>query len=255
MTLHDEETRLVNPCKKFLKFSGETLSYYDKEKGENVEVKTPVEFVSLIELKAMSGFDEKHSCGIFSNEVEKLGDQLMKVVSFKGGDIVCGLYGDIKDRAKAAGARFTASVYALMDGELVNFQLRGAALKGWIDKKPGTKFKVASFEEGKKGSVKFSIPVFEPIAFKSDKEKKEARVALDDLMVNYLSKYWAQKQEELQVYSNNPINSDEVVRNNGLTDAEVRAMKKQVREDGKKDPDELREQILKDAPTEDNLPF
>lgn len=263
MTLRDEETRLENPCKKFLKFSSKKVSYYDKEKKENVEVKTPFEFTALIQLSAMSGFDEANQCGIYSNEVEKLGEQLMKVVSFKGGDIACGLYGDIKDKAKGKGARYTASVYGLLDGELVNLQLRGASLQGWIEKTPGTKFKVGAYTEGKKGAIKYDIPTFEPVSFKDEEEKKAARDALDDLMKNYLHKYWAQKQEENETFFNNGFNTD-VVMGGGMSDVEARKADKAEMREAKKAHKEstggvvgkaLLEAIEKDSPTEEDLPF
>lgn len=266
MTLHDDEARLINPCTKFLRFSGKKVSYYDKEKKQNIEVKTPVTFVALIELSAISGFDEANNCGIYSNEVEKLSEQLMKVRSFKGGDLVCGLYGDIKDKAKVAGGRFTKSVYGLMDGELVNFQLRGASLKGWIDKAPGTKFQIKEFEEGKKGSVTYFVPVFTPQKFEDEKEKKAARETLDSLMNDYLQPYWTQKQEELAIFHSNGFNTDVSV-GSGVSDAEQRkadrAVAKDIRAGAKKlakereglEGDALREAILKDSPSEDDLPF
>tara|TARA_R110002153_G_scaffold51460_7_gene144736 strand:- start:7703 stop:8437 length:735 start_codon:yes stop_codon:yes gene_type:complete len=226
MTFHDDETRLVNPCKKFLKFSGEKVSYYDKEAKENVPVPLPFKFIALIDLKAISGFDEAHNCGIFSNEIQNLGQQFMKVRSFKGGDIACGLYSDIKDKAKAAGGRFTCSVYGLLDGELVNLQLRGAALSGWIDKQPGTKFELGKFTKGKKGSVSYSIPTFSPAAFDDDDEKKLARETLDDLMTNYLQPYWAKNQEELAVFHSNPLNDDVAL---GKVAEHIKATKQEIK--------------------------
>lgn len=208
MTIDDQETRLINPCKKFLRFSDDKVVYYDKEKKENVEVKLPLVFTGLVQCAAVTGFDEPNGCGIFSNEVKNTTQQLLKVRSQKGGDIACGYYQDIKDRVKAAGGKFTAQLYCLIGDELARLDMRGAALQSWMGKENGTKYSISEFKKEKKGKVEYFVPVFKVEKFEKEDEKKAARDAWDKLMKGYLHPLWEKNQKELEVFHSNPMNED-----------------------------------------------
>lgn len=133
----------ASPIKRYLSFSGNTglFSYYDKEAKENVEL----EEVSLIVLDvraSVTGYNSGAKASISSNMVAEIGNEPLTVQSWKDGKkqlIAEGLYKDIKAVVKEAGGKFTTNVIALADvgdgnGEqVVNLQLSGSALNGWIE--------------------------------------------------------------------------------------------------------------------------
>lgn len=133
----------ASPIKRYLSFSGNTglFSYYDKEEGGNVEL----EELSLIVLDvraSVTGYNSGAKASISSNMVAEIGNNPLVVQSWKDGKkqlIAEGLYKDIKPVVKEAGGKFTTNVIALADvgdgnGEqVVNLQLSGSALNGWIE--------------------------------------------------------------------------------------------------------------------------
>ena len=173
-----------SPVKKYLSWSSteKCFKYYDKEQGKDVLLKLPLKFVHLDELATIKGWDEKSESGIYSNEVRSTKLEQLNIRSFKGGEIIKGIYQDIKLRVQAAGGVYHASMYVFLNGEVVNLSFKGAALMGWSDfakdnRKSflGNTIEVLTASEGKKGAVKFYSPVFTlgaPIAL-SDSEKAE----------------------------------------------------------------------------------
>jgi len=183
-----------NPCTKFIDYHGDdgTFTYYDKESEEKVQIDTPIYFAVLDELSTITGFNEKHGCGIYSNEVNSLTHEILRVKTFKGGESVIGLYKDIKDNIKAMGGKFTKSVYALLihedqSTEFVNFKFKGAAFSAWLDKKFNPLnfiVGISEFAEEKKGKNVYQVPVFKP--FKSNAELDKAAMQQDKLFQEYL---------------------------------------------------------------------
>jgi len=121
-----------NPAKKFIEFKKGKFVYYDKAQEKNIGLKYPVEFVVLDELTTIKGWHGTDECGITSNEVHNTTKEELSVRTYQGRDIAKGLYANIKDTIKAAGGKYTRSLYAMMEGELVNFQLKGLAFSQWI---------------------------------------------------------------------------------------------------------------------------
>lgn len=133
----------ANPIKRYLSFSGSTglFSYYDKDSKDNVEL----ESLSLIVLDvraSVTGYNSGAKAQVSSNMVENIGNDVLTVQMWKDGKrslIAEGVYKDIKATIKEAGGKFTTNVIALADvgdgnGEqIVNLQLTGSALNGWID--------------------------------------------------------------------------------------------------------------------------
>lgn len=160
-----------NPAKYFLEWKSDEkcFSYYDKEKSENKLVKLPFKFLVLKQMNAVKGWHDKSGSGIFSNEVSKISEEPITVKSFKGGKIAEGYYKDIKQTIKDAGGHYVRSIYIMTEkGEMLNLQLKGAAVKGWGDftEKAFKRLEdewvsVVDALEDKKGSIKFSIPVFQ----------------------------------------------------------------------------------------------
>lgn len=181
---------IESPVKKYLSWSSndKCFKYYDKEQGKDVLVKTPLTFVHLDELATIKGWDEKSESGIYSNEVRSTRLEELNVRSFKGGELVKGIYQDIKLRVQAAGGVFHTSIYVFLNGEVVNLSFKGAALMGWSDflkenRKSllGNTVEILSASEGKKGAVKFSTPVFtvgKPISLSENEKAEEAYISL-----------------------------------------------------------------------------
>ena len=188
MSIADRFRSAPNPAQKFIKFKNGKFQYWDKEKEQNIEVPLPVQFDVVDELATVTGWHDSSQSGVYSNEVHNTGVEQLNVRSFKGGDIARGFYGEIKDTAKAAGGRYTKSVYALLDGELVNFHFTGAALSAWIGKEKGEAYEVKELEEGKKGATTYKIPVFAPTPLQDEKKALEVYEELKTYLVEYKKK-------------------------------------------------------------------
>lgn len=161
------EPKISNPCKKFIEFSGSKgiFQYWDKETKSNIEVKFPIQFIVLDELSTIKGYSYATQSGIFSNEVHNLNKEDLHVRTFKGNQSRSGKYADIKADIAAMGGKFHKSIYVgIVNGddiELANFQLKGAAMKAWIDKEVNATMVSVVVEDckpGKNGKVAYKIP-------------------------------------------------------------------------------------------------
>lgn len=187
-----------NPATKFMewKSNDKAFSYYNKETKENVVVPIPFKFLTLMEFHTVKGWNDASESAIYSNEVKFIGQEELTVKSFKGGEIASGLYKDIKGKVQAAGGHYTKSIYAMMeDGTIVNFQLKGSAVKEWgeFTQKSRSRLsdewvEVTEAKEQKKGSVKYSTPVFMFNTSLNDKQNDMAD-ACYDILKAYMDKY------------------------------------------------------------------
>jgi len=205
------------------KIKGGTWQYYDKDAEEKVNIKLPLTFALLNQdLVAFKGYDEKNKRGVWSNEVKdkdhvvNLRTKDEKLMSFKLSE-----YKVNKDTITGYGGKYTKSVYiaVLVQGkfEIWNLQLSGSSLTGAIDmdnpspdeKEDGwfgfTKVNksklysnfidVAGFKPKKKGSSKFTIPVYSV-----GSEIEEGDVAtlneLDGQLNEYLAYYFKRPETE-----------------------------------------------------------
>jgi hypothetical protein len=218
---------LKNPCQKFIDFKSDKgkFFYYDKAKEEQIEIPLPIYFVVLDELVTISGFNKRHDCGIYSNEVRSTAHDIMRVKTFKGGESVTGLYNDVKDTIKAMGGKFTKSVYALKvskkeDPELVNFKFKGASFSAWLDQKNFTEnalVGITGLKEESNGNTKYKVPVFKFYAL-SD-ELLETAIEEDKKLQEYLKVYLSQiPEKEIAEADKNddPDEVDETVVNSAL---------------------------------------
>jgi len=181
---------IESPVKKYLSWSSndKCFKYYDKEQAKDVLVNIPLTFVHLDELATIKGWDEKSESGIYSNEVRSTRLEELNVRSFKGGELIKGIYQDIKLRVQGAGGVFHTSIYVYLNGEVVNLSFKGAALMGWSDfakenRKAfgGNTIEILTAADGKKGAVKFSTPVFtlgKPIGLTENEKAEDAYSAL-----------------------------------------------------------------------------
>jgi hypothetical protein len=195
---------LDHPCKKFIEYSADdgTFFWYNKETEKKVQIETPIYFVVLDELSVITGFSKKYKCGIFSNEIHKLTEEILRVRTFKAGELIIGKYQDIRDNIIAIGGKFTKSVYALMilneemETELVNFKFKGAAFSAWLDKKfrvDKSIVGVSEFVEEVNGKNTYMVPVFKP--YKMNPAILEQALEVDKILQEYLKAYKAQQPE------------------------------------------------------------
>jgi hypothetical protein len=188
----------TNPAAKFIdwKSNDKCFSYYDKETKENVSLPLPFKFLVLDELHTIKGWNDATQSAIYSNEVKWISKDELIVKPFKGNEIAKGLYKDIKEKVKSAGAHYVKSVYCMLeDGSIANLQLKGAACQSYGDFTAKTRSRlsdewveVSNAAEGKKGAVKYTTPEFKFQKCLSDSEADLADEAFNTLE-SYLKTY------------------------------------------------------------------
>ena len=204
-----------NPATKFLEWKSKQkcFGYFDKskgEKGENVLIELPIKFQFLEEFHTIKGYHEASESSIYSNEIKTMKEELT-VKSFKlKTPITKGLYKNIKHEVKSAGGKYGKSVYAIFNGEIVNFQLYGASITPFIfytsgDKKTNVKghahlletnfIEVNEFVDKKKGANKYTEPVFSLGETFTTDENNFANEKYKDI-VAYFDKYTKEDVEE-----------------------------------------------------------
>jgi len=196
------EPKQSNPATKFIDFRDGQFVYYDKEKQDNVTISLPIYFIVLDELSTISGYCEKHNCGIFSNEVHRVTDEVLNVRTFKGNEQIIGLYKDISDSVARIGGKYTKSVYALLldknkEPELVNFRFRGAAFSAWLDKKFNPEKYITAIvgtHEATKGKTIYQVPEFDK--FNLTPAHNEKAIEADKQLQKYLKTYKAIQVEK-----------------------------------------------------------
>lgn len=189
------KSKAESPVVKYLSWSSndKCFTYWDKASSSNKKVALPFKMIHLADMSTIKGWHDASSSGIYSNEVKSTKTEELNVRAFKGGELIKGLYRDIKDRVNALGGDYHASIYGFANGEIINISLKGAALKAWSDFAAenrssflGSNIHFAGALDSKKGSVKFSVPVCEvgaPISLSDNEASEEAHTKL----TNYFS--------------------------------------------------------------------
>jgi hypothetical protein len=161
---------IQSPVKKYLSWSSneKCFTYWDKEAKENKKLALPVKFIHYDEFATIKGWHDPSNSGIYSNEVKSTKTEKLVVRTFSNKILADGLYQDIKPSVNSAGGDYHVSLYAEMNGEIINISLKGAALGTWSNfSKDHRKFFLGSYinvigaQDEKKGSVKYSVPVFQ----------------------------------------------------------------------------------------------
>lgn len=193
----------TSPVTKYLnwKSNEKAFSYYDKEQGKNVLVELPIKFLFLEHYHTVKGWNDASESGIYSNEVYSIGKEELNVKAFKGGEIASGLYKDIKERIKNAGAVYHRSIYAMNEqGEIINIQLKGIGVKAYSDFYNDNNhlldnqwIEINSAKDGKKGSIKFSSPEFTIGSNITKPEDKMANECADKLQ-SYMDTYFGRNE-------------------------------------------------------------
>ena len=196
----------TSPVTKYLnwKSNDKSFAYYDKEQGKNVLVELPIKFLFLEHYHTVKGWNDASESGIYSNEVYSIGKEELSVKAFKGGEIGKGLYKDIKEQIKNAGAVYHRSVYGMLpDGSLVNFQLKGSGVKAYSDFYNENNhlldnqwIEINQAKEGKKGAVKYTTPEFK---IGSNITKAEDKLAIESasLLQGYMDTYFGRNDVEV----------------------------------------------------------
>jgi len=207
-------TSTSTPVTQYLnwKSNDKAFAYYDKEKGENVLVQLPLKFLFLEHYHTVKGWNDASESGIYSNEVYSIGKEELSVKAFKGGEVGNGLYRDIKENIKNAGAVYHRSVYGMLpDGKLINLQLKGSGVKAYSDFYNDNNhlldnqwIEINKADEGKKGAVKYSTPSFEIGSNINKAEDKLANECAGSLET-YMDSYFGRDEAKEEVEGDNPF--------------------------------------------------
>lgn len=187
-----------NPTKIFMEWASndKTFKFYNKEKKENVLLELPFKFLALMEMHTVKGWNDASESAIYSNEVKFIGTEELTVKSFKGGLIAKGLYKEIKEQIKGAGAHYTKSIYVMLeDGTIANLQLKGSVVREWGEFTKKTRARlfdewveVKEALEMKKGSIIYTVPTF---LFNTSLTNEEGKMADDswNILEEYIDRY------------------------------------------------------------------
>lgn len=189
--------RVPSPVKYFVAFNQEgNFSYWDKDTKERVSLGESVSFVVMDTRSAVGGWSDANSARIYSNKVKSVVTEEFTVRCGKE-TLQKGLWADIKDKAKGAGAKFCTEVFALMqiNGELqpVQIDFMGSSLGDWMNfvEEMGGPWSVYKSlivatrgEERKKGKT-----LYYGINFTTEDLDTEASTAADEFNDNKLQPY------------------------------------------------------------------
>jgi len=163
------KTAVESPVTAYLNWSSndKCFTYWNKETSQMSKVALPVTLIHFDEFATIKGFHDKSNSSIFSNEVKSTKFEELTVRSYKGGELAKGLYADIKAKVNEIGGSYHTSLYALSNGKIINIAMKGAVVQAWSEFTKenrknflGNFIEINSSLDAKKGSVKYSVPVF-----------------------------------------------------------------------------------------------
>lgn len=205
-------TDLVNPAQRFFEWSGGngTVTYYDRETKENIEVPLPFRFLVLDKVAQVGGGIDRNGQyeGFWSNAIRNTKTQPITVRS-KSGVEAQGLYDQIKG---TPGVKWITGLYIAYhddDGTLIigYLKIKGAALNAWIEFTKAHKniykgaFGITGSKKAKKGTNTYYEPVFEHFP-KVSEESDKAAIELDVHLQEYLTAYFAREGVEVEYTGN-----------------------------------------------------
>lgn len=201
-------TELVNPASRFFDWSGSTgtVVYYNKDKGENIEVDMPFNFLVLEAVSQITGGIDNGSKyeGFWSNAVMNTKTQPFTVRSASG-VVAQGLYEQIKG---TPGIKYMRGLYVMFFDEdkqpqIGYVRIKGAALTAWIEFTKAHRdiyagaFAITDSKKCKKGSTTYYEPVFKHFAKVSDEAEAQAIDLHKHLLTTYLEPYFAQQAQPM----------------------------------------------------------
>jgi hypothetical protein len=199
--------QVTNPVKKYLKWDSEkkAFGYWSKDLSKTIHIPIPTKLVFLKQLACIRGFHEPSNSGIYSNEVSffDLKKAELDVRTFGKKQIAKGTYDKIKGDVIASGGKFSSSIYAYMDGELVCLQLVGSSYSAWYDfsntessKMSHSYLVVEGSVDKKKGKTLYSEPIFVIGDAISKEDSAKADNAYDEFVAYLDAKGNAPKEQE-----------------------------------------------------------
>jgi predicted transcriptional regulator len=192
--------KTVNPARIVLRWSSEKKCFkaYNRETKDKFDIKIPFAFIVLDQLQRVTGYNENAGEGIFSNMVKETEAGIFKVKCYKANDFpIIGKWKDIKEKVSSRGGKWAKVIFAMAktkkddDFEIMEIELSGAAVSSYIntlkDPYDGAVI-VSKTEQGKKGSVTYTYPVFERKDITKDLEEK-AKIMDVELQeyINYMT--------------------------------------------------------------------
>lgn len=212
MSRSNPDVQLTNPAQRFFEWKGDagTLTYYDKEQKQNIEVKLPFRFLVLDEVVQVGGGVKRHGeyVGYFSNAIRSKhiahAPLIVKTRVDKFTTVEAeGVWSHIK--GTLPGAKYVKGLYVAFIGDDKVLQIgylkfKGAANSAWIEFNNANNhrnvcegaYTIKSRSEAKQNG---NTTYFEPVFGWTDnvsKESEEAAIALDQELQAYLEVYFAQ---------------------------------------------------------------
>lgn len=198
-----------SPVERWFEWKGAdgVLSWYDKEKKENVAVPAGFRFLVLDDLTTITGYNKK-SGGITSNEVRDVRSDELVVKYFKGGVIAKGLWSEIKKEVAYEKGKFARSVYIAFklgdDLKLGNIRMSGCSVGPWIDftkeHRNEINSKAVVIKAGQKdttGDVEFIPPTFNLVETTPETDAKALQIDAQILQPFLASYFGKPKSEQL----------------------------------------------------------
>lgn len=191
-TLNTQAGGLKNPSTRFLlwKSNEKCFAYWDKEAKKEVKVELPLKFQFLEHFHTVGGWNDASESKIFSNEVKFISKEELNVRSYSGGDIVKGIYSDVRLEIVDAGGKYFRSAYLVdEEGNIVNIKMKGAVVSVYSSFMGGDKLKkikgnenalegawitIDGVDDHKKGATKYSTPIFKVGDAYTDEEMQRA---------------------------------------------------------------------------------
>lgn len=211
-------TTVQTPVKKYLEWSSneKCFTYWDKEAKQDKKLALPAKFIHYDELATIKGWDKDSNSAIYANEVKNTKVEPFVVRAFKGKfPLAEGLYQEIKEKISAS-AGFNLSLYAELNGEIVNLSFKASALMEWSKFAKDSRksfltnyFIVTGFKEEKNGAVKYNVPTF-ALGDAIEESVSKASDANYDSLMDYFKARKANSNQQVQVEE---LNAEEVPSN------------------------------------------
>jgi len=198
----------INPVNRYFEWAGSKgkVKYYDKKTEENVFLDLPFRFLLLERRFKITGYNEVAGNGIYSNEIDDLRNQQLRV--HLGNETVSGLYQNISDKITRHGGKFANSLYIAYHDEenklsIGNFLVWGSSLGAWIDfsntyRSEIWEYAVSVYEhtEETKGTNTYFAPQYKLVEVKP--ETDEAAKGLTETVIEYINATKTPGQEAAQ---------------------------------------------------------
>lgn len=189
MSRQDEFKTTTNPATHYLAWKSNDSKFesYDKGSKEKELINLPFEFTVLKVGSAIGGWSSSQDTTIYSNIITNSSKQDLQVKRGKS-KWITGKYKEIRDEVLADGGHYETKIFCIHNGNVVILTLKGSALSKWFELLQKSKAElsnrkviVKTFESGKKGSIKYTMPIFELSGEISPEESKTADTAYDTI--------------------------------------------------------------------------